>query len=427
MMRSTDTSLTRDLPLLNGISDLSLLKDGFDSAARASNTETPDAPQSAFDGQPNGLVNHGLNCDCLHLPTNLAHKNDEISQLKAENERLKSENSDLVLWEKRFRTGDDNWKWRAQEFEKDLNNQQRATTELQEKLVSETEENERLKSERSKLQSQKTRIWTQLDRWKGRALEAESDLGAWKRAATEFEEALNSEKKAHLVVHAAFLEAITKQNSLHEDLKASVTKLEASMETAKKELQQHKPLVEVGIAIRNRFLEHTKQTMGWGAVDPEMIVAGNAAAHQANLLADTSLYWLNYRDIDDIYGIVNIWKQQDSGLERVDNDNGVSTSYLQTLCSRITPQIVQFFNLTSTFWMCVLSQENLDLPDDLVSRFLISQGNCRIGFDNELEETRTPEMMAKTVEQNVNICAELNHMGYITERFSGILGRRRRS
>jgi hypothetical protein len=86
---------------------------------------------------------------------------------------------------------------------------------------------------------------------------------------------------------------------------ALIDEMEARKRIAKDELKMREPLVQIGVKIRRRFLEHGKQQfingtyMDVGGIeDQEIIEAGNRAAHHANIAADTSLYRLGFLDVE---------------------------------------------------------------------------------------------------------------------------------
>jgi hypothetical protein len=96
------------------------------------------------------------------------------------------------------------------------------------------------------------------------------------------EENDHQQTRRNLLEYAAIAELIK------EKWDASVVKLERRLETATKDAELREPLVQVGSAIRKRFLEQAKETSEKSRAQL-IIEAGNIAAHHANILADQAV------------------------------------------------------------------------------------------------------------------------------------------
>lgn len=77
-------------------------------------------------------------------------------------------------------------------------------------------------------------------------------------------------------------------------LQNDVSKLSKELEEQKATRVWEQPLIQIGVAIRRRFWEYTKERRGWGWVDESIVEAGNNAAHQGDIVADTSMLHLGY-------------------------------------------------------------------------------------------------------------------------------------
>jgi hypothetical protein len=84
-------------------------------------------------------------------------------------------------------------------------------------------------------------------------------------------------------------------------LEAQADKLEAQKLKHAQELEDvrrwcidNMPIGQIGFAIRDRFLEQTKETLGYGAAYQKVIKAGNAAAHHVNIQADLTMYLIKF-------------------------------------------------------------------------------------------------------------------------------------
>lgn len=76
-------------------------------------------------------------------------------------------------------------------------------------------------------------------------------------------------------------------------LKTRIYSLEREIKEAKREKERMKPLLEVGVAIRLRFLEQSRQTLrgqNVRAINQQSIREGNQAAHNGNGTADAALF-----------------------------------------------------------------------------------------------------------------------------------------
>ncbi len=54
------------------------------------------------------------------------------------------------------------------------------------------------------------------------------------------------------------------------------------------------PIVETDVAIRRRWYEQANERLGYGAASPEIVSAGNYAAHRGRLFADRAKLKLGY-------------------------------------------------------------------------------------------------------------------------------------
>ncbi|EPE35420.1 hypothetical protein GLAREA_11119 [Glarea lozoyensis ATCC 20868] len=111
-------------------------------------------------------------------------------------------------------------------------------------------------------------------------------------------------KDKHLGMSSARLSLeVDKRKSLE----ISLAKLEASLKSARKEAKKREPLVRVGIAVRKRFWAQIRGNFGFGWVDQDLIIAGNVAAHQPNILADDALFSIERMEPND-------WPSEDSEI-----------------------------------------------------------------------------------------------------------------
>jgi hypothetical protein len=66
--------------------------------------------------------------------------------------------------------------------------------------------------------------------------------------------------------------------------------LEQEIKERKERMTKEEPLVEVGVAIRLRFWEQSKEIHGLGKADNAIIEAGNRATHEGVIYADHELF-----------------------------------------------------------------------------------------------------------------------------------------
>jgi hypothetical protein len=79
-------------------------------------------------------------------------------------------------------------------------------------------------------------------------------------------------------------------------------------------LRIQKPIFEVGVAIRRRYFERSKQDFvdgkyvdARGTANQELIEAGHTAAHTANFKADSALFRFSFLGSNDVCAFMSLY------------------------------------------------------------------------------------------------------------------------
>jgi hypothetical protein len=78
------------------------------------------------------------------------------------------------------------------------------------------------------------------------------------------------------------------------ELKETNEKQEQKIDMLDERVQIQGPLVKIGLAIRRRWIEKAKKTLGIGEASKSIVAEGNEAAQHADMFADAAMWRLGY-------------------------------------------------------------------------------------------------------------------------------------
>lgn len=143
-----------------------------------------------------------------------------------------------------------------------------------------------------------------------------------------------------------------------------ISDLERELKDVKEKRQLEKPLVEIGVAIRLRFWEQAMSLRNVCTADESIIEAGNRAAHRGAILADTSLFHLEYMPLSSFVTAF----ESDKGHSEESLTEFFHTLYLIPLRDAcfahsepsygMFPKLVEFLNLCASMKSCSASYES---------------------------------------------------------------------